>query len=112
MGVEGATTPIRMKTPYPFASSEVEMPLGLTPFRWVSRLRSTQTEIGVSASCKPFAKPISRRHGGKQILFLLRHRRVGHVAARDYSRRGRGSGGGLVGEEGVSTCKFRGVRVN
>src|SRR3546814_19952072 len=109
MGVEGATTPIRMKTPYPFASSEVEMPLGLTPFRWVSRLRSTQTEIGVSASCKHFAKPISRRHGGKQILFLLRHRRGGHVSARR-DRRGRRSGERRGGAEGVSTGRYGGAR--
>src|SRR3546814_7974877 len=55
----------------------------------------TRRERECRSGCKPFAKAISRRHVGKQILFLLRHRRVGHVAARDDRRGARERGFGI-----------------
>src|SRR3546814_5387163 len=36
--------------PDPFASSAVEMPLGVAPSRWVSRLRSMRTGMEVSGN--------------------------------------------------------------
>src|SRR3546814_6178816 len=39
--------------PNPFASSEVEMPLGLALWRWVSRLRSTRTDTGAAQILYP-----------------------------------------------------------
>src|SRR3546814_18374756 len=68
------------------------VPMGVSTSLDTNGKERTRRERECRSGCKPFAKAISRRHVGKQILFLLRHRRVGHVVTRDYRRGARESG--------------------
>src|SRR3546814_16026422 len=115
MGVLGATIPIRMKNPISVriersrdALRDRAVPMGVSTSLDTNGKERTRRERECRSGCKPFAKAISRSHVGKQILFLLRHRRGGHVAARAYRRgeigRGsvRGRGGAYVWISGVA----------
>src|SRR3546814_20952060 len=65
----------------PFASSEVEMPLDLARCRWVSRLRSTRTEleVGEQTACKQHRHP----HIDSAALGAFRRDEAGDAGERD-----------------------------
>src|SRR3546814_15427664 len=62
--------------PLPFVSSEVETPIDLEPSRWVSRLRSTRTEIRGSLRLDmPFVQAPHAVHLRRQPLVVRRDQR-------------------------------------